>query len=450
MTKNLTEGAPLPLILNFAAPLFLGNLLQQAYNLFDAAIVGRYLGSDALAAVGASSSVQFLVLGFCIGICTGFGIPFATYFGANKLRSMRRSVFNAIVVAVGFAAVLTVLCTVLCDDILRLLNSDERYFKDAYSYLFIIFLGIPFTIFYNFISGMLRAVGDSRTPFIFLAVSTVLNILLDLLLIVVFDAGVAGAAVATVASQGLSAFSCLVYTVKRQPVLRIKRSEMRLNMKDVANHFMMGIPMGLQFSITAIGSMYMQSAINALGAVYTTGFTAALKIKSLMFSPSDALAAAISVFASQNVGAGRVDRARTGIGKGLVIGIIWGIIAGLIMIFGGRVISMMFIRPTDIPELDAAGKYLYCLGFFMWLIPILNITRMSTQGLGFSGRTIFAGVAEMAARVGMVKIFVPSYGFTAICFCDQAAWILAVMYTLPMCFYCLKKVEKRLSSAQTA
>ncbi len=448
MTKNMTEGTPLKLILEFAAPLFLGNLLQQTYNLMDAAIVGRYLGTDALAAVGASSSVQFLVLGFCLGICAGFGIPFATHFGGGKLRRMRRSIFNGAVLAAAFAVVITLACTLLCGNILHLLNTAEEYYDNAYAYLFIIFLGIPFTIFYNFLSSMLRAVGDSRTPFMFLAVSTVLNIGMDLLFIIVLKMGCAGAAAATITAQAISGFSCFFYTLRRQPVLRLTKEDMILSAKDIGNHFIMGIPMGLQYSITAIGSMYMQSANNGLGAVYTAAFTAAARIKQLIFCPFEAMATAVSVFCSQNVGAGKIDRARKGIIQGMLTGIGYGIAAGAGIFFGGRVVSMIFIDSSETAVLDASAKYLSCLGLFYWVIGILNTTRLSTQGLGFSGRAIFSGVAEMIARIVVASYFVPIYGYDAICFCDQSAWVLATIYIAPMCFHCLKLVEKRISSKQ--
>ncbi|MBQ4363742.1 MAG: MATE family efflux transporter [Oscillospiraceae bacterium] len=444
MTKSMTEGKPLRLILEFAAPLFLGNLLQQFYNLVDAAIVGKYLGTQALAAVGSTSSVQFLVLGFCLGVCAGFSIPFATHFGANRLHAMRRSIFNAAVLAVCIAVILTLVTTLSTHKILHLLKTAEPYYGNAYKYLFILFLGIPFTIFYNFISGMLRAVGDSKTPFLFLSVSTVLNIVMDIVFIIVFNMGCAGAAIATVAAQGISAVSCFVYVMKKQPVLKLRSADLHINGKDMIKHFAMGIPMGLQYSITAIGTMYMQAAINGLGPVYTASFTASSKIKQIIFCPFDALATGVSVFCSQNIGAGRLDRARSGIKQGLAAAIGYGLVMGSIIFFFGRTMSMIFIDRSETAVLDASGQYLSCLGVLYWTLAILNTTRMSTQGLGFSGRAIFSGVAEMIARIFVVLVFVPRYGYWAICFCDQAAWVAASLYIAPMCFHCLSTVAKRM------
>ncbi len=204
VTKSMTEGKPLKLILQFAVPLLLGNLLQQMYNLVDAAIVGRVLGTGALAAVGATSSVQFLVLGFCIGICIGFGIPIAKSFGAERLDKMRSYIFNSVLLTALFAVLITAVCSLCCTLILQMLSVPQDVFDDAYAYLIVIFLGIPFTLLYNLLSSILRSVGDSRTPFLFLAISTVLNIGLDLLCIIVFKWGVAGAAIATIAAQAVS------------------------------------------------------------------------------------------------------------------------------------------------------------------------------------------------------------------------------------------------------
>ena len=448
--KNMTEGDPLKLIFSFAVPLLLGNLLQQTYNMMDAAIVGRFLGPMALAGVGATTSVQFLVLGFCIGMCAGFGIPFATFFGAGRIDKMRRSVFNAAVIAVILSAVITLIVCLCCGGIVRLLRIPDNIYELAYDYLFIIFLGIPFTIFYNFLSSMMRAVGDSRTPFIFLAVSTVLNIVLDLLFILAFDMGVSGAALATVLAQGVSAALCFVYIRAKQPAMRIGREDMKLTADDVSKHLVMGIPMGLQYSITAIGTMVMQAANNGLGDIYISAFTAGSRIKQFTVSPFDAMAPGVSVVCSQNVGAGNVKRAREGIIKGLLSGMGFGVIIGAFLMVFGRTLSMIFIEdtPDNAPILDASGKYLFCLGIFCWSLAMLNICRMSVQGLGYSGLAIFSGVIEMIARIVVAFAFVPKYEFTAICFSDQTAWVSACLYVFPLSLICLGKAEKKLNSRE--
>ncbi len=443
MTKSMTEGKPLPLILQFAVPLLIGNLLQQTYNIIDAAIVGRILGPDALAGVGASSSVQFLVLGFCIGVCCGFGIPVARSFGAQDYEKMRSDIFHGMVLTGLFAVVLTVLCALLCPQILRLLSTPEDIYTNAYQYLLIIFLGIPFNLLYNLLSGIFRSVGDSRTPFMFLAFSTVLNIGLDLFFIIVLHLGCAGAALATVISQAVSGILCYLYMRKKMPILRLNRQECRLDGHTVKMMLAMGLPMGLQYSITAIGSMVMQSANNGLGSVYVSGFTAGMRIKQFAMCPFDALATGVSVFCSQNLGAGRIQRIKTGIRQGTLVGILYGVFAGLVLVFFGRTLSLLFVSGENAAILDASAKYLRCLGCFYWSLGILNVCRMSTQGLGFSGRVVFAGMMEMAARIGVSLILVPMFGFTAICFADQSAWLAACIYIVPTCLHCVRICEKR-------
>lgn len=444
MTKSMTEGTPLALILRFALPLLIGNLLQQTYNIIDAAIVGQILGADALASVGASSSVQFLVLGFCIGICCGFGVPIAKSFGAGRHEEMRNEIFHAMVLTGVFAIVLTAVCALLCPQILHLLSTPEEIFKGAYQYLLVIFLGIPFTLLYNLLSGILRAVGDSKTPFIFLAVSTVLNIILDLFCIIVLKWGCAGAAIATITAQAISGISCYVYIKKRIPVLHLVKQDCRIRGDGIKIMLVMGIPMGLQYSITAIGSMVMQSANNGLGSIYVSGFTAGMRIKQFLMCPFDAIATAVSVFCGQNLGAGKTDRIKKGIREGVCVGVLYGLFAGMIMIFAGRSLSLLFVKEGAAEVLDASAKYLRCLGYFLWSLGILNVCRMTTQGLGYSGRAVFSGMTEMIARILVSVVFVPMYGFTAICFADQTAWVSACLYIVPVCWGCVRKISLRL------
>ncbi len=440
MTSSMTKGSPMKLMLQFALPLLIGNLLQQTYNIIDAAIVGQTLGAKALASVGASSSVQFLVLGFCMGCCTGFGVPIAKYFGAEKTEKMKNYIFNGAVLTAVIAAIVTTICAVLCQKILHILSVPEDIFDGAYAYLLIIFLGIPFTLLYNYMSGILRAVGDSRTPFIFLAFSAVLNIFLDMFCIVILKLGCAGAAIATIISQAVSGILCLIFISCRIKLLHIDRENRVLNTEAVKELLTMGLPTGLQFSITAIGSMVMQSANNGLGSVYVSAFTAAMRIKQFAMCPFDAIATAASVFCSQNLGAGSFDRIKKGFRQSLAVGMAYGAFIGLVLIIAGRPLSMIFIKQSSVSVLDASARYLRCLGYFFWSLGMLNVCRMVTQGLGYSGRAVFSGVTEMIARSIVSLCFVGTFGYTVICFADQTAWITACCYILPTSLYCIKRV----------
>ena len=436
----MTQGNPLKVMLQFAFPLLIGNLLQQTYNIIDAAIVGQSLGAQALASVGASTSVQFLVLGFCMGSCTGFGIPVAKYFGAGDLKHMKNIIFNGAVLTAVIAVIITVLCTLLCPWILQVLSVQSDIYANAYSYLMIIFLGLPFTLLYNYLSSILRAVGDSRTPFLFLAFSAVLNIFLDLFFILVAGWGCAGAAFATIAAQAISGILCLIVIIRRMEVLWLSKENRVVRGDSITELLQMGLPTGLQFSITAIGSMVMQSANNGLGGDYVSAFTAGAKLKQFTMCPFDAIATSVSVFCSQNYGAGKIDRIHKGLRQGIAVGVGYGLFAGLILIFAGRPLSMIFVSKDASGVLDASAKYLRCMGYFYWSLGILNVTRMVTQGLGHSGRAFFSGVMEMIARTIVSLGFVETFGYTAICFADQTAWISACCYIAPTCLYCLKKI----------
>ena len=277
-TKELTEGAPLPLILNFTFPLLLGNILQQTYSLVDAVIVGRFLGINDLAAIGASTSVVFLILGFCNGCCSGFGIPVAQKFGARDYESMRRYVSVSLQIATVMSVVIALITSLFCADILRSMQTPDNIFKGAYYYLLVTFIGVPCTFFYNLLSSIIRALGDSKTPFWFLLFSTILNIVLDLFCILVLKWGVAGAGIATVVSQGISALLCYLYMYKHFPILQGTADDRRFRLPIARNLLYIGVPMGLQFSITAIGSILLQSANNALGTACVAAFTAAMRI----------------------------------------------------------------------------------------------------------------------------------------------------------------------------
>ena len=448
MSTSMTKGNPLKLMLQFAFPLLIGNLLQQTYNIIDAAIVGQILGAKALASVGASSSIQFLVLGFCMGSCTGFGVPVAKYFGAGKIDRMKNYVFNGALLTAGIAVILTCVCSVFCPQILHMLSVPEDIYDNAYAYLLIIFLGMPFTLLYNYLSSILRSVGDSRTPFMFLALSAILNIFLDLFCIVVLKWGCAGAAIATITAQAISGILCLIFIAKKMNLLWLSKQH-RVASKEAASELlMMGLPTGLQFSITAIGSMVMQSANNGLGSVYVSGFTAGMKIKQFTMCPFDAIGTAVSVFCSQNLGAKQPERIRKGLMQGMTVAVAYGVLAGLILIFAGRPLSMIFVSKGSADVLDASAKYLRCMGYFYWTLGILNIARMVTQGLGFSTRAVFSGVMEMLARTIVSIGFVGMFGFTAICFADQTAWVAASLYIAPTCFYCVKKATKTMMAKE--
>ena len=309
------------LILGFTLPTLFGLLFQQFYNLVDAMIVGKLLGAQALGAVGATGSINFLVIGFCLGVCSGFAIPVAQRMGAKDYPQMRRYAANAAYLSALIALALTVVTGVFCRDILMAMDTPADLFEDANAYIFIIFMGIPVVFLYNLLAGIIRSLGDSRTPVYFLALSAGLNIVLDLLFILAFQAGVAGAAVATVVSQAVSGAACLVYMVRKFPILRVTREESRPDLDACKALCVMGLPMGLQYSITAIGSIVLQASVNALGSVYVTAVSTGGKVYQLLACPFDAMGAAMATYCGQNVGACKLDRLGRGIRSCALLGL---------------------------------------------------------------------------------------------------------------------------------
>ena len=445
MTKDLTTGSPMRLIIGFALPTLFGMLFQQLYNLVDTMIVGRLLGASALAAVGSTGSINFFVIGFCMGVCNGFAIPVAQRMGANEPSKMRRYVANAAWLSVLFAVVLTVATGLLCRQILTVMLTPADIFANAYAYIFVIFMGIPATFLYNLLAGVIRSLGDSKTPVYFLALSSVLNILLDFALILGFQAGVAGAAIATVASQGVSGVACLFYMMKKYPILRMTKEERRLDLHSCGVLCAMGIPMGLQYSITAIGSIVLQSSVNALGSLYVAAVAAGGKVYQLLACPFDAMGATMATYCGQNVGACRLDRLSRGIRSCALLGLGYSVIAFCAMLRFAPQCALLFL---DSRELDAAlltqlaARYILIQSAFFFPLSLVNIVRFSIQGMGFSPFAILAGVLEMAARTGVGMLLVPTFGYTAACFASPAAWVCADLFLIPASALCIAKLRR--------
>lgn len=441
-TKDMTVGSPLKLILGFAIPTLLGMLFQQFYSMVDTMIVGKWLGVDSLAAVGSTGSINFMVVGFCIGVCSGFAIPVAQKFGAGDYKALRRFVTNSVWISAIFAVIMTVLVSIFCMDILRLMKTPENIIDEAYSYIFIIFIGIPVTYLYNLLSGIIRSLGDSKTPVYFLVISSILNIILDIMSIGVFHMGVAGPALATVISQAISGVLCLLYMKKHFEILHMEKDEWRWDWHYVKILCGMGIPMGLQYSITAIGSVVLQTAVNSLGSTAVASVTAGVKVSMFFCCPFDALGGTMATYAGQNVGAKRLDRINKGLWSATVIGSVYSIAACLILSFFGKTIALLFMDASEVEILNSVQLYLRFNTAFYIPLALVNIVRFAIQGMGFSTFAIFAGVCEMVARMIIAFIFVPIFGFVAVCAANPLAWIMADIFLIPAYLYCIKKLNR--------
>lgn len=440
-SKEMTSGPCLPLIFNFTLPLLLGNMLQQTYSLIDAAIVGKFLGINALASVGASTSVVFLILGFCNGCCGGFGIPVAQKFGARDYVSMRRLVSVSLKLAGMMSVGIALSTCLLCAFILRTMQTPENIFQDAYWYLLITFIGVPCTFFYNLLSSIIRALGDSKTPFWFLLFSTVLNVLLDLLCILVFHWGVAGAAIATVFSQGVSAVLCYFYMYRKFEILRMQPADKRFRPELARQLIFVGVPMGLQFSITAIGSIMLQSANNALGTACVAAFTAAMRIKMFFLCMLESLGIAMATFCGQNYGAGKPERIWTGVKAASLMMIVYVAAVAIILWGFSEKFVLLFVDPSETEIIADAALFLHISVSFFPVLGLLCILRYSIQGAGYTKLAMFSGVSEMIARILVSVVAVPLWGFWAVCFGDPTAWVFADAFLIPAFIYVYRRLR---------
>ena len=442
-TKEMTSGAPLPLILNFTLPLLLGNLLQQTYSLVDAAIVGKFLGINALASVGASSSVIFLILGFCNGCCGGFGIPIAQKFGAHDYSTMRKYVWASLKLTTVMSVLIAIVTSLLCAFILRTMRTPENIFYDAYLYLLITFIGVPCTFFYNLFSCIIRALGDSKTPFWFLLFSTILNILLDLFCILVLGWGVAGASIATVVSQGLSAFLCYHYMMRKFEILQATPSERRFDRRLALNMLGIGVPMGLQFSITAIGSIMLQSANNALGTACVAAFTSAMRIKMFFLCPLESLGMAMATYCGQNYGAGKPERIWSGIKASFLLMGVYVVANFFILWFGAKYMALLFVSAAEVEIIKDTELFLHVAATFFPTLGLLCILRYSIQGVGYTTLAMLSGVSEMIARILVSVLAVPAFGYIAVCFGAPTAWMAADLFLVPTFIVIYRRLKSR-------
>ena len=439
MVKDMTKGSPLKLIIQFAVPMCLGLLFQQFYSMVDTMIVGKVLGVGPLAGVGSTNSLNFMVIWFCIGICNGFSIPIAQMFGAKKDVDLRRYLANSTWLCFFFGAVITLAVSLLCRPMLVLLRTPQEIFSYAYIYILIIFLGIPCTFLYNFLAAVARALGDSRTPLVFLAISSVLNIGLDFLFMMPLQMGVAGAALATVISQGVSGGVCLLYMRRKFDTLTLSGDEWKIRPDYMKRLCMIGLPMGLQYSITAIGTLVIQAAVNGLGAAAVAGVTAAQKISALITCPIESLGQTMAPYAGQNIGAGEQKRLSQGLKAASISGFVCSAASLPILFFFGKPLTMLFLNEINAEVLHYAFSYLMIGALGYCLLTLVNTVRFSIQGMGYSGVAMTAGVLEMAARTIAGVVLTPLIGFVGISLANPLAWIFADVFLIPAFCRCIRK-----------
>ena len=445
--RDLTVGSPLKLVVSFTVPLLFGFLFQQLYSFVDTALVGRYLGSEALAAVGSTGSLNFLILGFCMGICSGFSIPVAQAFGAKDEEELRRYVVHCVYLGAVISLVMGALTAIFCPQMLRATNTPEEIIGRAQSYIRPVFAAIPVMMLYNMASGIMRSLGDSKTPVYFLAMASLVNIALDLLFILVFQMGVAGAALATIISQLASGVGCVLMLVKRFPILRMQKEDFRYRPIFARRLMGMGVPMGLQFSITAVGSVIMQTAVNGLGTIAVAAIAAGGKLYSFFSCIFDALATTMATFAGQNIGARKLHRVHQGLKAAGIMGGVYCVAVFAIMVLFGRQLLGLFVSSSDMEVIALAYRYM-CVNTACFLLLLgVNIFRLTIQGMGFTRIAMIAGVMEMIARTAVAMILVPVFGFDGACVSNPAAWLFADIFLIPCYVRITKKLEHRLQPA---
>lgn len=441
--SDMTVGSPLRQITKFALPLILGYILQQMYLVIDAAIVGRWIGVGALAAVGASSSIMFLVMGFCSGACAGFAIPVAQSFGAKDYSKMRLYVANAVRISAVMATVVTLLSLMFCRRILQMVNTPADIFHDAYIFLMLQFAAIPLTFGFNLFSGQIRALGNSRQPFYFLITSAVVNVLLDVVLILGCGLGVAGAGIATWLSQALSVILCLWYIRKHMQLLIPKGDERRFDNKRTSILLNNGVPMGLQFSITGIGIIMLQSANNALGTTCVAAFTASMRIKYVFTCVFENIGVAMATYCGQNLGARRMDRVTKGVKDAITLMLIYFIFTFAVIYPFADWMMRLFVDSGEAEVVGRAAQFMRIANYFYPALGLLTILRYSIQGLGFSNLSMLSGVMEMIARCGVSLWLVPALAWTGVCLGDPLAWCMADIFLIPAFLWVQQRLRKQ-------
>ena len=443
MVKDMTNGSPSKHILGFAVPMLFGMLFQQFYNLVDTIIVGKTLGVEALAGVGATGSINFMIIGFCMGVCNGFVIPVAQCFGAKKPADLRKYVFNGYIFSIVFAIVLTLASVIFCRRILIIMNTPADIIDHAYNYIVVIFIGIPTVFLYNMVSGVIRSLGDSKTPVVFLVLSSIINVVLDFFLILVCKMGVAGAGWATVTSQLISGLTCLIYMYKKYDILKGDKSERVLDRRFITNLCMNVVPMGLQYSITAIGSTILQAAVNTLGSTYVAAMTAGSKMFNFTCCPFDALGSTMATYAGQNVGAAKIKRLGQGVRSAMIIGSVYSVLSLIALYFTTDYIALLFVNASETTIIALTRQFILASACFYIPLTGVNVVRFCIQGMGFSVFAISAGILEMIGRAFAAIILIPSIGFMGACLASPIAWIAADAFLFPAFIHCARKLNAR-------
>lgn len=441
MTNDMTKGNPLKLFIYFTIPLLIGNVFQQLYSMVDTIIVGRFVGVNALAALGACNSMFFLVNGLILGLTSGFSVLVSQKFGAKDEKGVKKAVASNITLTVVLTIIITVIALLIINPLLNMMNTPDSIYNDAKKYITIIYAGIITQTAYNMSAGILRALGDSRTPLYFLILASLLNVVLDLVFIVNLKMGVAGAAYATNIAQGVSAILCLIYSYSKYKVLRLRKEDFKVERSYYSTHLKIAIPMSMQFSVTAVGIIIVQSAINTFGATVIASYTAASKVQQLVMQPSISLGVTMATYAGQNLGARRFDRIKHGMRIMNVVSIVTSIISAFALFSLGKYFVMLFIENPTQEIFNYAQQVLNYSAMFFIPLGFIFVYRNALQGMGQSFVPMMAGFFELCARA-LVAFTLPKFvGYIGICLADPIAWISAAVPLMITYYIKMRKID---------
>ena len=445
MEIDMTKGSPFKLIIRFLIPIVLGNVIQQLYNLADSIIVGRYVGADALAAVGATGTIMFLIIGFMNGMTSGFAVVTAQRFGAGDEEGVRRSVCSAIILSAVTTVLLTAVSLIGMRGLLTLMNTPDDVYEMSFIYIFTICAGLIFTALYNLTAALLRAVGNSRIPLLFLAVAAGINVALDLILIMNYNMGVFGAALATILSQGLSGIACMIYIFAKVPVLSPRREDWEHAKEHMKLQFNIGIPMALQFSVTAIGTVIVQSALNTLGSVVMASYTASQKVEQLLTMPFQGMGAAMATYAGQNRGIADYGRIKRGVFDAAIMTVVYGAVIAAILIPTPQYTIPLFVTEDPAAMIEWAKIYFRICPLFYIPLGLIFVYRNALQGMGYSVTTLLGAVIELVSRIIFAIIAVRKESYAGVCYANAIAWLSAGVLLL-VCFEVI--IRRQLNTAK--
>lgn len=448
--QNMTKGSVLKIMLSFGFPILLGNLFQQFYNFADLIIVSRNIGVEALEGVGATTSLSELIIVFINGLTNGFSIIIAQFFGAGDEKNVRRSVAATVTISVIFTVIMTALSLFVIRDVLALLHTPDTVMDNAYDYISVLLMGLIFTMAYNMFANILRAIGNSTAPLVFLIISTILNISMDLLFVVVIPLGIRGAALATVLAQFISAFLCFIYIMKKCPEIHLSKKDFSFDKNLLGKMLSTGLSMAMMLAVVSLGSVILQSGINGLGDATIAAHIAARKVISLFMMPIAVIGSACATFTSQNYGAGNMDRVFEGVKKGMLLGILWCTISLLLLFPFTKQFVLLIINKEDAGNLfliETATKYVRISVPCFYVLILLIVLRNALQGMGRRVVPIIVSATELTGKIVAIRLLVPRLGYLGVCITEPIIWAFDGIFVLIVYIIMRKKTFSRSNSA---